>query len=282
RAKGIKGARVRGWHALVGLPVGLGILMLVVSGLPWTGIWGTAAQQIASDNGGSLWGTDPGAESTIRDLIEQTDGTSSEAGWAIGNAPRGTSTGTGPVISIDEAVAAANDQGAPGPYSVIYPDGEAGVFTVMGSQWNNNGNPAESDVALEQTIHVDQYTGQVAGEYGYEDYSPAAKIVSQGIAVHEGRRLGPINTILTTLFCLAVMFMCITGPLMWWTRRGTASGLAAPRAKLPVWGNRILLVALVGLGLFLPLFGLSLLIILVLDQLVIRRIPRLRKYFGSV
>lgn len=281
RAKGIKGARLRGWHALVGLPVGVGILMLVVSGLPWTGVWGSAAQQIASETGGSLWSDDPGAESSIRDLIERTDGLSSEAGWAIGNAPRGTSAGDGSRISIDDAIATAREQGAPGPYSVICPDGRAGVFTVMGSQWNNNGNPAESDVALEKTVHVDQYTGQVAGEYGYEDYSPAAKLVSQGIALHEGRRLGPVNTILTTLFCLAVMFMCVTGPIMWWTRRGTASGLAAPRAKLPIWGNRILIAVLIGLGIFLPLFGLSLILVLALDQLLIRRLPQMKKFFGS-
>ncbi|MGO8609678.1 PepSY domain-containing protein, partial [Rhizobium johnstonii] len=33
------GTRLRSLHAIVGLPVGLGILMLVVSGLPWTGVW---------------------------------------------------------------------------------------------------------------------------------------------------------------------------------------------------------------------------------------------------
>ena len=91
QAKKLKGARLRGWHAIVGLPVGLGILMLVVSGLPWTGVWGSAAQQVASGNGSSLWGEDPGAESTIDELIERTSGTNAEAGWAIGNGHTGTS-----------------------------------------------------------------------------------------------------------------------------------------------------------------------------------------------
>ena len=90
-----------------------------------------------------------------------------------------------------------------------------------------------------------------------------------------------MNTVLSTLFCLAVMFMCVSAPIMWWTRRGNAAGMAAPRAKLPVWGNWLLVVVMVGLGIFLPLFGLSLIVIFALDQLLIRRTPRMKKFFGS-
>ena len=39
---------------------------------------------------------------------------------------------------------------------------------------------------------------------------------------------------------------------------------------------------MIGLGVFLPLFGLSLIVILALDQLLIRRVPPLKKFFGSV
>ncbi|MFY1699978.1 PepSY-associated TM helix domain-containing protein [Solwaraspora sp. WMMA2101] len=282
QAKGKRGARLRSYHALVGLPVGLGILLLVVSGLPWTGVWGAQAQQLAVSGGSGLWGADPGAESTIRQQIEDADGQSAPAGWASGNAPQGSSTGGGTPIPIDRAVAAAQSLGAPGPYLILYPEGETGVFSVMSSQWYDVGNPAESDVTQETTIHVDQYSGDVVGQYGYDDYSAMAKVVSQGIALHEGRRLGTVNTIMSTLFCLAVIFMCVTGPMMWWTRRGTAAGLAAPRAKLPVWGNWTLLAAMAVLGVFLPLFGLSLLVILALDQFLIRRVPALKSYFGTV
>ena len=57
------GARLRSRHAAVGSVVGLGLLMLLVSGLPWTGVWGARAQEIASGRGSSLWSTDPGAAS---------------------------------------------------------------------------------------------------------------------------------------------------------------------------------------------------------------------------
>lgn len=286
-AKKRKGARLRSWHALVGLPVGLGILMLVVSGLPWTGVWGSVASSIAAQSGDSLWGDDPGAESTapketVQRQIEAGNGSSSPAGWEVADLPTATSTGSGTPISIDAAITAARAEGAPEPYFVTYPEGETGVFSVYGYQWANNGNPAESDVTLQKTVHVDQYSGDALAVYSYDDLSVLSKTVANGIAIHEGRRFGPVNMALTALFCLAVIFMCVSAPIMWWTRRGNASGLAAPRARLPIFANWILLAAIIALGVFLPLFGLSLLVILALDQLVIRRIPAARKFFASV
>ena len=281
-AKQVKGARLRNWHALVGLPVGLGILMLVVSGLPWTGVWGSLASGVASNTGDSLWGADPGAESTVKDQIEASNGSSSPAGWEVADLPTATSTGTGTTISIDTATAAARSAGAPEPYFVTYPEGETGVYSVYGYQWANNGNPAESDVTLQKTVHVDQYSGEALAVYSYDDLSLLSKTVANGIAIHEGRRFGPVNMVLTSLFCGAVIFMCISAPMMWWTRRNNAAGLAAPRARLPIFANWILLIAVVALGVFLPLFGLSLLVILALDQLLIRRVPAARKFFGTV
>lgn len=280
-AKKTKGARLRNAHAIVGLPVGLGILMLVVSGLPWTGVWGSLASDVASGGNDSLWGDDPGAETTVQAQIEASNGSSSPAGWEVADLPTATSTGTGATISIDAAAASAREAGAPEPFFVTYPEDEAGVYSVYGYQWANNGNPAESDVTLQKTVHVDQHSGDALAVYSYDDLSFLSKTVANGIAIHEGRRFGPINMILTTLFCLAVIFLCVSAPMMWWMRRGNASGIAAPRSKLPIFANWVLLIAIVALGAFLPLFGLSLLVILALDQLVIRRLPAARKFFGS-
>lgn len=282
-AKKSPGARLRFSHAIAGVPVGLGILMLVVSGLPWTGIWGSIAQNLASQNQSTLWSDDPGATSTVKEQLERADGTDGPVGWTATDIPSAQSSGVvGTTISVDRAAQAARSQGAPEPYFITYPTDDAGVFSVYSYEWANNGNVAESDVTQAETIHVDQYSGEIVARYGYGDYSPLAQAVSQGIALHEGRRFGPVNMILTTLFCLAVMFLCVSAPIMWWTRRGTASGLAAPRAQLPVFGNWLLLVAIVALGVFLPLFGLSVVVVLAIDWLLIRRVPAMKKFFGTV
>jgi uncharacterized iron-regulated membrane protein len=89
--------------------------------------------------------------------------------------------------------------------------------------------------------------------------------------------------VLSTAFCLAVLAMCITGPIMWWRRRPSKSGsIGAPLGRMPIKNTWWLATGLVVLGVFLPLFGLTLVAVLVLDQVVLRRVPALKAAFDSV
>jgi uncharacterized iron-regulated membrane protein len=188
-------------------------------------------------------------------------------------------------ISIDTAVETAHAAGAEGPFFIIYPEGEEGTFTVFQWQWSNNGNAAEHNVSLEKTVYVDQYSGDLVAEYGYANYSLLSKAVAEGIAGHEGRSWGAwswLNQIVTVAFCLGVIFLCVSGPIMWWRRRKGLEGLGAPHGKMPIYTSWGLMVVTVALGIFLPLFGLSLIAVLILDLLVFRRIPALKKWFGSI
>ena len=127
-----------------------------------------------------------------------------------------------------------------------------------------------------------RYGGEVASTYGFDDYPLLAKVVSQGIGLHEGRSLGLWSFWGSTMMCLAVITMCLTGPLMWWRRRPKGAGrIGAPRGRMPIKATPLLAVALVGLGIFLPLFGISLVVVLLLDQFILRRVPRLSAWFDT-
>jgi uncharacterized iron-regulated membrane protein len=290
-AKNAPASRLRNRHAVVGAILGVGILLLVVSGLPWTGLWGGKVQQWASGHGLSMWGEDPGAESSLAKRLDEIGSTSAPAPWAegasevpesdphAGHIQGAVGKPSSDRIGVDQAMASATAVGLAAPYYVTYPEGEKGVFSVLSDQWHDKGNPAFSDVSKERTVHVDQYTGSVLAQYSYQDYTTAAKVVSQGIALHEGRRLGSFNLVGTTAFCLGIIFLCISAPLMWWKRRPSKGGLAAPRGRMPMRAAPGLALALVALGVFLPLFGVSLLLILLFDQLAVRRIPLLRRAF---
>jgi uncharacterized iron-regulated membrane protein len=161
--------------------------------------------------------------------------------------------------------------------AVAVPDEGRGVYSVIGYAFD--------DPSSERTVHVDRFDGEVVATYGYDDYPPLAKVVSQGIGLHEGRSLGLANFWAAAFFCAAVVFMCITGPLMWWRRRprrgaqASALSLGAPRGRMPIKSTPVLAVGLIALAIFLPLFGLSLLLVLLIDQLVLRRVPRLTGWF---
>jgi uncharacterized iron-regulated membrane protein len=57
--------------------------------------------------------------------------------------------------------------------------------------------------------------------------------------------------------------------------------MGAPRGRLPVRATPLIAAAMVALGLLLPLFGISLLAVLLLDQHVLRRVPALSRWFDT-
>jgi uncharacterized iron-regulated membrane protein len=266
----------------VGSVVGIGLLYLVVSGLPWTGFWGEKVQAFATERGTSMWSEDHGAlsdpTSSLDESLPHSHRDQAEVPWGLqeSGVPTSDPSGAGGtnVANLDTAVLVAEREGLRHPMTVALPGDERGVYSVIGYAFD-----APSD---ERTVHVDQYGGSVVSTYGFDDYPLLAKVVAQGIGLHEGRSLGLWSFWGSALMCLAVVFMCITGPLMWWRRRPKgADRIGAPRGRMPLRTTPALVLLLVGLGVFLPYFGLSLLVVLVLDQLVLRRVPALGTWFGT-
>ena len=129
RAAGSAGAALRSRHGLVGATVGLGLLFLLVSGLPWTGFWGAKAQELASSQGSSLWSMDPGALSNPTSRLDESlpHSHAHEVPWALGSSEVPTSTGDAAagqsVANIDTAVEVADKAGLRHPMTVALPDG---------------------------------------------------------------------------------------------------------------------------------------------------------------
>ncbi len=288
--KSAPGAKTRSRHAKIGAWIGVGILLLVITGLPWTGLWGSRVQAWATGSSLSLWGEDPGATSNLAARLDTIGSSSVPAPWAEGQSTLPTSDpamagmpgmagtgGSGPAsgqVGIDWVVQRAVNDGVPLPVYVAYPSDREGVYSVMSDMWHDKASAAYDNVGLERVVHIDQYSGQVAGRYSYAEYAPAAKLVSQGIAIHEGQRFGTLNFWASAAFCVCVIVLCLTGPMMWWRRRRASGGIAAPRGRMPVVTKPAMGVALVLLGLALPLFGASLLAVLLLDRFVVARSTR--------
>lgn len=272
-AKGAAGSALRHRHGLIGAVAGVGLLGMVVTGLPWTGLWGEKAQELATSRSSSLWSTDPGASSKPGSTLDESlpHSHAVQVPWGQGKSPVPSSgEDRSSVATVDTAVVAAERERLRHPLAVVLPTEARGVYSVMGDAFH--------DPSRERTVHVDRYSGRVRATYGFGDYPLPAKVVSQGIGLHEGRSLGLLSFWGAALFCLAVLTLCVTGPVMWWRRRHAGS-LGAPRGRLPVRATWWLAGLLVVLGVLLPLFGITLLAVLLLDQLVLRRVPALRRAF---
>ncbi len=275
RQRGRPGAALRSRHGLLGSFVGVGLVFMVVSGLPWTGVWGAQVQKLATTSGTSMWSLDHGAASKPSSTLDESlPHSHAELPWALqkSEVPDGTRPGDEiSVANLDTAVAVGAREGLRHPMTVALPTDENGTFSAIGYAFDQ---PSD-----ERTVHVDQYGGKVRATYGYDDYPLLAKVVSQGIGLHEGRSLGLANMTASAAFGVAVIAMCVTGPLMWWRRRPRGRRTGAPRGQMPVCTTPALALGLVALGLFLPLFGISLVVVLLLDKLVLRRVPALAQFF---
>jgi uncharacterized iron-regulated membrane protein len=189
-----RGAVLRNRHAVIGAVAGTGLLFLVVSGLPWTALWGERAEAIANGRGSSFWGEDPGAlsdpTSTLDESLPHSHGaipwgqqdspvpTSDPATAGAGTGGTG-GTGAGPVATVDTAVAVADAQGLRHPMTVALPADAEGVFSVLGFAFDA---PTE-----ERTVHVDQYGGRLSPRTatrttpGSPSLSPTASPCTRGV-----------------------------------------------------------------------------------------------------
>ncbi len=97
--------------------------------------------------------------------------------------------------------------------------------------------------------------------------------------MHEGRELGLLNQILVAVAVSAILVSMATSVVMWRKRR--PKGVGAPRKEPNRTLGFGLLLVIAMLGILFPLLGASILAVLVLDTLVVQRVPALAAAFGA-
>jgi uncharacterized iron-regulated membrane protein len=272
----------RGWwkslHQTVGAWSAVILVLFLVTGLAWAGIWGGRYVQAWSTFPAEKWDAVPLSDKTHESLngngekqvpwgLEQTPLPASGSAAGVALLPEGT------VIDLAAMERIARTLGIEGRFRATPPTDATGVWTISQNSMSYDGASPTRD----RTVHIDQYTGRILADVRYGDYTPAAKAMAVGIALHEGQ-VGLWNFALNALFCVAIVFACISGVVMWWKRRPEgAVRLAAPPlpADVPMVKG-VILVALT-LSLAFPMLGVTLLAVLALDVLVLSPIPALKR-----
>ncbi|MBD1204542.1 MAG: PepSY domain-containing protein [Rhodobacteraceae bacterium] len=266
-------------HGAVGMWMSVLLLVFLISGLSWAGIWGGKMVQAWSTFPAEKWDAVPLSDKTHADM---NHGAAKEVPWGLEQTPlpesgslAGTQAVTG-AVDIDGVVGFARSLGFNGRFQLAIPQEETAVWTISHDSMSNDG----PDPSADRTIHVDQYTGHVLADVGFAEYSAWAKAMAYGIAFHEGD-MGAWNLALNTVFCLAMIFLPVSGLVMWWKRRPEgAFRLAAPPAPQGLafwWGAAGLVVVL---GIAFPLGGAVIAAVIALDLLLLRQVPALRRIFS--
>ena len=103
----------------------------------------------------------------------------------------------------------------------------------------------------------------------YADYGWGAKAIELGVQLHMGNYFGRANQILMLIPCIGIILLIISGVTMWWKRRPSGKLSAPPKVpNAPIFGA---LAIMIGAGIVLPLFGLSLIAIFAVDRIASMR-----------
>jgi uncharacterized iron-regulated membrane protein len=271
---GLRGRALwRQLHMTLGVYFSIVLLFFLISGMAWTGIWGTRIVQ--------AWSTLPAAKFDNVPLSDSTHagmnhGAMKEVPWALEQTPipesgslegkQGIPMGT--KVDLDSVSTYVKSIGFEGQFRINLPSSPEGVYTISADSMDGDTHDPMGD----RTLHIDQYSGKVLADIRFANYSLGGKAMAVGIALHQAN-LGLWNTILNTVYCLFVIFMCVSGVVMWWKRR-PAGSLGAPRYPADYRIPRTVLGIVLAVSLAFPLTGLAILGFALIDFLLPKRLKQ--------
>ena len=265
----------RDLHAVTGFWGAALLLLMLLSGMTWTGFWGKQYADLWNRFPAAMWNDVPKSDEQARVLNSATRQT---VPWAMENTPMpmsgdhaehmahsgASSAPAAPVISLQQVQDTAEQRQVEPGYSITLPTSASGVFTIA---------VFADDPRNDATLHVDQYTGKVLADVRWEQYSLVARATEMGVMLHEGKLFGRINQLVVLVVCLMIMLSAISGLVIWWQRRPQGRlGVPPLRHDLPKWKTAMLVMA--GLALAFPLVGASLIAVWLLDKLLLSRFNR--------
>ncbi len=258
---------LRDLHAVTGFWVTGFALVLLLTGLPWTDVWGNAFGAVRAQMG---WVKGVPQWSTSGDAPPQPEHASHDhASMTAGHGDHGSHA------LLDVIVERAATESLAFPAVVLAPG--VALFGPASPDWvaiSNTQNRPQG-----KTITYSAVSGEEIARENFADRHPIDRVVGYGLAWHEGALFGAFNQLIGVFTAAALVTMGITGFLMW-RRRKPAGVLGAP--PLPSDPRKPLFVAIATLilALLLPLLAASLLLLWITDLLLPRVSPKAATWLG--
>lgn len=263
----------RDLHAVTGFWVAGLALVLLLTGLPWADVWGSAFKSVRAEMG---W-------------------VKGRQDWTIGGRPPADDNGGGvhaehdhqammrmaaagmKMAGLADIVAKAKAEHLAFPV-LISPPGAPQRFGASSSMaWTVKSDSQNRPQRV--SISYDMATGKMLSREGFADKHVIDRVIGYGVAWHEGQLFGPINQLIGVLTAAGLVLLSISGFVLWRRRKPTQQLGAPPLPRMPPRMGGV--VALIfGLAALLPLLAASLLLMLLFDLLVLPRLPGLARWLG--
>lgn len=267
-----RGALLRDLHAVTGFWAAVLAMILLLTGLPWTSVWGNAFGKVRAQMG---WVQGAPAWSTGDASAPQGHGGHGHDHAAHDHQAMHSGHSSYELARLDDIIPPAMQESLPWPTVVMAPG--VARFGVASPDWLAISNTQNRP--LGRSITYGRDSGTEVARTAFAGQHVVDRVVGYGLAWHEGALFGAINQIVGLLTALALCTLGVTGFLMW-RRRRPAGVLGAP--QLPAARNIPLLVSvtILVLAALLPLLAASLLLLWMLDLLLPRLSPAAAGWLG--
>jgi uncharacterized iron-regulated membrane protein len=255
----------RDLHSVTGFWISGLVLFLLVTGLPWAKFWGEYLRQVRGlvqvpvsqdwTLGGEAAGEHASGE---HEEHQETAGQRASGskrkrgGWKKPTAAMPEDLG-----QLDRVVKTAAQLNLAYPVIITPPEQPGGNWAVKSDAQNRT---------LRAECEVSGTTGELLKRDDFAGRPLIDRLIGIGIAAHEGQLFGWPNQLLGLVAATGLVTLSCSGLVMWWRRRpagtlGALPPLATPRFRWPLFVTVVLLAA------YLPMFGISLVLVLGIDFL---------------
>lgn len=228
----------RDFHAVFSFWISLILIIIIAGGMPWTQMFGDQLK----------W-------------VQKQTGTGYPAQWR--NAGELNSSPLTSKLSIDQLVHIALEQQLAGKVTIKTPQKDTGVFTISNrSLW----------LSEQKVMHFDQYSGELLKELTWDDVGILMDIRQVFMKLHQGQ-YGAINLWVLVITCL-LFFTASVGGFVSYLMRRPAGQFGVPKVPESFKASRFVVGLIIFLGFLFPMFGLSIVIIVLIQWLLSLRKPK--------
>ncbi len=256
---------LRDLHAVTGFWISGLVLVLLLSGLPWTSVWGEAFQygrtELGLVKGAKDWKSSVSSPHAEHDhaamLAQQSSGI--------------------PSVSLSTIVEKAKAEKMVFPVIIIPPGAPQQFGAAANMVWTVKS--VSQNRPLNRSITFDAGSGEPVSQSGFADKHAIDRVIGYGLAWHEGQLFGWANQVIGVLTAIGLIILSVSGFLLWRKRR-PKDVLGAP--PIPQSGTKLRFVAgiILVLAALLPLLAASLILLWLFERLLLPRLPRLSQWLG--
>lgn len=278
-------------HSVLGMWISIIVLFLIVSGLPWSASWGTMLKNIRQWSASTAAPTQVQQEWAISNTAEQQHQhkmfkqTVEEQRQKVSTPDQKISKPQTPHHGgmIHATQLDAKQQQTLNriivqtpQFALAYPVLVKPEILSMQQPWTVESQAQNR--TLREKVFFDA-DGNITHYQHFSDQLFLDRLIAYAVAIHEGRYFGWLNVLIGVVTLLCLILICMSAFEMWF-RRKPSHVLGAPPMVLSQRLSWSVRVSIFMLGIVLPILGLSIIVMLILEKWVLSRIPKVAVFLG--